>query len=48
MSVFINREQEKNILQKRYNSNKAELIVLYGRRRVGKSELIENFSYYFI
>ena len=43
MSVFINRERETSILQKRYKSNKAELLVIYGRRRVGKSELIENF-----
>ena len=43
MSVFIDRLQEISILQKRYKSKKAELIVLYGRRRVGKSELIENF-----
>ena len=43
MSVFVNRNQEISILQKRYKSNKAELLVLYGRRRVGKSELIEHF-----
>ena len=43
MSVFINRIREINILTKRYKSDKAELFILYGRRRVGKSELIEDF-----
>ena len=43
MSVFIDRNRELDLLHKRYNSRKAEFLILYGRRRVGKSELIENF-----
>ncbi|MCX6698485.1 MAG: ATP-binding protein [Methanomicrobiales archaeon] len=43
MSVFINRTRELANLRERYESRKAEFIVLYGRRRVGKSELIDQF-----
>lgn len=43
MSVFINRTRELAQLRERYESKKAEFIVLYGRRRVGKSELIDRF-----
>jgi len=41
---FINREQELKFLENKYRSDKAELIVIYGRRRVGKTELLNNFS----
>lgn len=41
--MFIDREDELSDLEKRYNSKSAEFIVLYGRRRVGKSELIDEF-----
>jgi len=37
---FVNRENELNFLESRYNSNSPEFIVIYGRRRVGKTELI--------
>jgi hypothetical protein len=40
---FIGREKELSFLNKAYTSNKAELIVLYGRRRVGKTELLKAF-----
>jgi hypothetical protein len=30
-------------MQERYESGKAEFVVLYGRRRVGKSELVDQF-----
>lgn len=43
MSIFINRTRELAHLRERYESRKAEFIVLYGRRRVGKSELIDQF-----
>ena len=41
--MFIGREKELEFLNDRYNSKKAELIVLYGRRRVGKTETIKQF-----
>jgi len=43
MSVFINRERELKALEKRLKSQKAEFLILYGRRRVGKSTLIDEF-----
>jgi hypothetical protein len=41
MSVFINRERELNLLKERYESNRPEFIIIYGRRRIGKTELID-------
>lgn len=41
--MFIGRENELKFLNDRYESDHAELIVLYGRRRVGKTELITRF-----
>ncbi len=41
---FINRKQELEFLEKKYNSGEAELIVIYGRRRIGKTELLVHFS----
>lgn len=41
--MFYGREEELEFLNKRYESNKAEFIVLYGRRRVGKTELLRFF-----
>ncbi len=41
---FINRQQELNFLKKKYNSNESEFIILYGRRRIGKTELLNEFS----
>lgn len=41
--MFIGRKTELNILDQRYRSNQAELFVLYGRRRVGKTELLHAF-----
>ena len=43
MSIFIDRESELSVLHERYRSQSAEFIILYGRRRIGKSELIEQF-----
>lgn len=39
-SIFYNRNKELIALKKRYNSNKFELICVYGRRRIGKTQLI--------
>lgn len=41
--AFIGRKNELTFLNKAYNSNKAEFVVLYGRRRVGKTELLKEF-----
>lgn len=41
--MFIGRIEELKFLNDRYKSNNAELIVLYGRRRIGKTELIKEF-----
>jgi len=52
-SMFVNRTQEMNLLNNIYKKGKAELILLYGRRRVGKTRLLKEFikdkdSFYFI
>ena len=41
--MFIGRERELNALEKLYTSNKFEFAVIYGRRRVGKTALINQF-----
>ncbi len=41
--MFIGREQELNALERLYASNKFEFAVIYGRRRVGKTALINHF-----
>ena len=43
MSVFIDRERELSLLKERSSSDRAEFVVIYGRRRIGKSELIDQF-----
>lgn len=42
--MFIGRENELNILNKLYHSDKFEFAVIYGRRRVGKTALISEFT----
>jgi len=41
---FVNRKKELGFLQRKYGSKEAELIVLYGRRRIGKTELLNAFA----
>lgn len=41
--MFIGREMELKLLNKLYRSDKSELFVLYGRRRIGKTELLKQF-----
>lgn len=41
--MFIGREAELAFLHDRYESNQAQLIVLYGRRRIGKTETLRQF-----
>ena len=40
---FIDREAELEFLEKKFNSSGAQFVVIYGRRRVGKTELIKQF-----
>ena len=41
MENFIGREDELKFLQDKYSSNSSELILVYGRRRLGKTTLIK-------
>ena len=41
---FVNRESELNFLNKKCRENIAELIIIYGKRRVGKTELSIQFA----
>ena len=43
MHVFVDRQQEMETLQSEYERNGSALVVLYGRRRVGKTTLISEF-----
>ena len=50
---IIGREYEQKLIQERCKSNKAELIAIYGRRRVGKTFLVrkmfnDQFAFSFI
>ena len=42
-AMFIGRERELKTLEQLYKSNKFEFVVLYGRRRVGKTALLTKF-----
>ncbi len=41
MGIIVGREKEREILDRYYNSGKAEFVAVYGRRRVGKTYLIK-------
>ena len=43
MEQFIDRETEMETLQNEYNRNGSSLVIMYGRRRVGKTTLISEF-----
>ncbi|MDR2572008.1 MAG: ATP-binding protein [Oscillospiraceae bacterium] len=43
MKRFVNREWELNSLNQQYNTNGSSFVVIYGRRRVGKTTLIHEF-----
>lgn len=43
MNIIIGREEERNRLDKCVNSDEAQLVAVYGRRRVGKTYLIRNY-----
>lgn len=42
--MFIGREKELAVLEDLYNSSKFEFLVMYGRRRVGKTSLLQQFA----
>ncbi len=41
--MFIGRETELRFLEERYQEDRGQLVVLYGRRRVGKTETLREF-----
>ena len=43
MNLFVDREQEMSTLQREYERVGSAMVVLYGRRRVGKTTLITEF-----
>lgn len=43
MEKFINRKKELEALRKEYKRQESSFVVIYGRRRVGKTALINNF-----
>ena len=47
MSIFIGRKSELNLLRSLFNKPSASLIVIKGRRRIGKSRLLEEFGKFF-
>lgn len=38
--IIIGREKEQALIQEYYDSPKAELVAIYGRRRVGKTYMV--------
>lgn len=40
---FIDREEERSLLEREWQSSGGRLIILYGRRRIGKTRLIDEF-----
>ena len=42
--MFVGRKNELKLLNDAYRSEKDELVVLYGRRRIGKSGLVKCFA----
>jgi AAA+ ATPase superfamily predicted ATPase len=41
--MFIGREEELQYLEEKYRENGCDLILLYGRRRIGKTSLVKKF-----
>ena len=42
--IFLGRKKEMVLLESLYDSNKFEMLILHGRRRVGKSYLLSHFA----
>ncbi len=43
LTDFVDREKHLDFLNKRYDSKGFDLVLIYGRRRIGKTELIKEF-----
>lgn len=43
MFLFIDRKEEMSFLDERYHKKEFDFFVIYGRRRIGKTELIKHF-----
>lgn len=41
--MFVGRDKELSALERRWSSQQFECVVVYGRRRVGKTTLINRF-----
>ena len=44
MQKFVDRKNEIKFLNQEYNKKESSLIILYGRRRIGKTSLIKEFG----
>ena len=44
MSLFVNRTEELDFLESEYAKDSSSLVIIYGRRRVGKTELSLKFG----
>ena len=44
MNNFINRKHELKLLNKLYEHDGADLAIVYGRRRLGKTSLLKEFA----
>jgi AAA+ ATPase superfamily predicted ATPase len=42
--MFAGRKRELDFLEKKYKHAQAELLIIYGRRRIGKTELLKHFT----
>jgi len=42
--MFVNRTEELAYLEKLYKEKNGRLLIIYGRRRIGKTELLRQFS----
>ena len=42
--AFIGRERELAVLNRMYRTNGFQMLVLYGRRRIGKTTLLNEFA----
>lgn len=40
---FVDRQKELTVLEKEFNRKEASLVIVYGRRRVGKTTLLKEF-----
>jgi len=42
--MFVNRTEELAYLKRLYKEKNGRLLIIYGRRRIGKTELLRQFS----